>query len=33
MTLILIVWFRKYDDNQDFNKDEENSINKNFQVI
>jgi hypothetical protein len=33
MTLILIVWFRKYDHNQDFDTDDENSINKHFQVI
>ena len=33
MTLILIVWFRKYDQNQDFDLDVENSIIKNFQVF
>jgi hypothetical protein len=33
MTLILIVWIRKYDDNQDFDIDDENSIYKNVQVI
>ena len=33
MTLILIVWFRKYDYNQDFDSDDENSINKTFKVF
>ena len=32
MTLILIFWFRKYDHNQDFDSDDENLINKHFQV-
>ena len=32
MTLILIVWFRKYDQNQDFDSDDENLINKHFKV-
>jgi len=33
MTLILIVWFRKYDQNQDFDSDDENLINKKLQVF
>jgi hypothetical protein len=33
MTLILIVWFRKYDQNQDFDSDDENLINKHFKVF
>ncbi len=33
MTLILIVWFRKYDQNQDFDSDDENLIKKNLKVF
>jgi hypothetical protein len=33
MTLILIVWFRKYDQNQDFDIDDELTLKKDRQVL
>ena len=33
MTMFLVVWLRKYDQNQDFDADDENMLKKSDQVI
>jgi hypothetical protein len=33
MTLILIIWFRKYDHDQDFVNDNSSTVNRNQQVL